>query len=47
MATHATLDIDIFIEPTIDNDERTRRALADTGFDVTGLTLDELLQRKS
>jgi predicted nucleotidyltransferase len=42
----ATLDVDILIEPTPDNAERTRQALSDTGFDVTGLTVDELLTKK-
>ena len=42
----ATLDVDLFIEPTADNAERTRRALSDTGFDVTDLTVDDLLAKK-
>jgi predicted nucleotidyltransferase len=42
----ATLDVDIFIEPTADNAERTRHALSDTGFDATDLTVDELLTKK-
>lgn len=42
----ATLDVDIFIEPTAENAERTRRALSDTGFDVTSLTVDDLLAKK-
>ncbi len=42
----ATLDVDIFIEPTVDNAERTRHALSDTGFDVTSLTVDDLLAKK-
>ena len=42
----ATLDVDIFIEPTVDNAERTRQALSETGFDVSSLTVDDLLAKK-
>lgn len=41
-----TLDLDILIKPTRENAGRTLRALRDVGFDVTGLTIDETLQKK-
>ena len=42
----ATLDVDIFIEPETGNAERTRTALAGFGYDVTDLTVEELLSKK-
>ncbi len=42
----ATLDIDVFIEATPENVERTLAALGDTGYDVTDVTTDDLLTRK-
>ena len=42
----ATLDIDLFIEPTRENAERTWTALKSFGFDVTDLSVDELLTKK-
>ncbi len=42
----ATLDIDVFIEATPENVERTLAALWDTGYDVTDVTTDDLLTRK-
>lgn len=42
----ATLDIDIFIEPTPENARRTLAALRDVGYDVTDLTLEDLLTKK-
>ena len=42
-----TLDIDIFIEPVRENAEKTRKALEEFGYDVTDLTVDELLEKKA
>jgi len=42
----ATLDIAIFIEATRRNAERTLQALIDTGYDVTDVSVAELLARK-
>ena len=41
-----TLDLDILIEPTEQNAKRTLTALADIGFDVTDLTVHEVLEKK-
>lgn len=42
----ATLDIDIFIEPTRDNAARARDALADVGYDLSDVSTDDLLTKK-
>lgn len=42
----ATLDIDIFIEATPENGKRTLAALSDVGYDVTDVTIDDLLTKK-
>jgi len=42
----ATLDIDIFIEPTAENGRRVLEALADFGYDVSDISLEELLSKK-
>ena len=42
----ATLDIDVFIRPTMDNAERTWRALKAFGYDVTDVTVEDLLKKK-
>ena len=42
----ATLDIDIFIEPTRANARRTLTALAEFGYDVSDLTVDDMLAKK-
>lgn len=42
----ATLDIDIFIDATTDNAERTLAALRDTGYDVTDVTVEDLQTKK-
>lgn len=42
----ATLDIDIFIAATPENARRTLEALADVGYDVTGITVEDLLTKK-
>jgi predicted nucleotidyltransferase len=42
----ATLDIDIFIEATPKNARRTLAALKDVGYDVTDITIEDLLTKK-
>ena len=42
----ATLDVDLFIRPERANADRTLRALRDFGYDVTDLTVDDLLSYK-
>ena len=42
-----TLDIDIFIEPTRENAERTHSTLKSFGYDVTDLSVEELLEKKA
>ena len=42
----ATLDIDLFIRPTKRNAEKTWRALKAFGYDVTDITIEDLLQKK-
>jgi len=42
----ATLDVDIFIEPTEENAARAHRALVDFGYDLTDVTAQELLAKK-
>jgi predicted nucleotidyltransferase len=42
----STLDIDIFIEPTHPNADKTRLALAEFGYDVTDISVDDLLTKK-
>ncbi len=42
----ATLDVDLFIEPELGNAERVRAALAEFGYDVTDVTVDDLLSKK-
>lgn len=44
--SRATLNIDIFIEPEKVNAERTRKALKEFGYDVSDLTVDDLLTKK-
>ena len=44
--SRATLDIDIFIKPEKQNANRTWKALKQFGYDVTDLTVDELLTKK-
>jgi predicted nucleotidyltransferase len=44
--SRATLDTDIFIKPDKANAQRTLKALREFGYDVTGLTLDDLLTKK-
>ncbi len=40
------MDIDVFIEPKRTNAERTRTALKAFGYDVSDVTIDELLTHK-
>ena len=44
--SRATLDIDIFIKADRSNAEKTRRALENFGYDMTDVTVDELLTKK-
>ena len=44
--TRATADIDIFIRPNRSNAERTWRALQEFGYDVTDISVEDLLERK-
>jgi len=44
--SRATLDLDIFIEPNSQNAERTRKALAKFGYDVTDISVKDLLTKK-
>jgi len=42
----ATLDIDLFIAPTVENAERTRAALVAFGYDMSDVAVDEMLAKK-
>jgi predicted nucleotidyltransferase len=42
----ATLDIDVFIEPERGNAVRMRAALGEFGYDVTDLSVEDLLSKK-
>ncbi len=42
----ATLDVDIFIEPAEENARRTWAALQRFGYDVTDLTVEDMLTKK-
>ena len=44
--SRATLDIDIFIKPEKENANRTLKALQDFGYDVTDVTIEDLLTNK-
>lgn len=44
--SRATLDTDLFIEPTPRNAERTRKALQAFGYDMSDVTIDDLLTKK-
>ena len=44
--SRATLDIDIFIKPGRSNAKKTQEALKDFGYDVTDVTVDDLLTKK-
>jgi hypothetical protein len=42
----ATIDIDIFIEPTLENANRTIQALEEFGYDLTDTNSDDFLKNK-
>ena len=42
----ATLDIDIYIEPTQENAARTRDALLAFGYDLSDVTVEDLISKK-
>jgi len=44
--SRATLDIDLFIEPSEDNARRTRESLKSFGYDVSDVTVNDLLTKK-
>jgi len=44
--SRATLDIDLFIEPSEDNARRTRESLKSFGYDVSDITVNDLLTKK-
>ena len=44
--SRATLDIDLFIKSTRMNAERTREALREFGYDMTDVTIEDLLTKK-
>jgi len=44
--SRATLDLDLFIRPERGNAERVLRALGEFGYDVTDLTVEDLLTKK-
>ena len=44
--SRATLDIDILILPTEENAKKTLNALKDFGYDISDLTITELLSKK-
>jgi predicted nucleotidyltransferase len=44
--SRATLDIDIFIRPDKSNAEKALSALEEFGYDITDITVDELLTKK-
>lgn len=44
--SRTTLDIDIFIEPNSLNAKKTRRALAKFGYDISDISIEDLLTKK-
>jgi predicted nucleotidyltransferase len=42
----ATLDVDLFVEPERGNAERVRASLAEFGYDMADVTVDDLLSKK-
>lgn len=44
--SRATLDIDIFINPQKDNAKRTLKALKEFGYNITDITIEDLLTKK-
>jgi predicted nucleotidyltransferase len=45
--SRATLDIDFFIEPTPRNAERTREALHAFGYDMSDVSIEDLLSQEA
>ena len=45
--SRATLDIDIFIKPEESNAQKTRDALKDFGYDVSDISVEDLLSKKA
>jgi predicted nucleotidyltransferase len=44
--SRSTLDIDIFIEAKLPNAEKVRRAMSEFGYDVSDITVEDLLTKK-
>jgi predicted nucleotidyltransferase len=44
--SRTTLDIDIFIEPTEENAKKTLKALKKFGYDISDITINDLLSNK-
>jgi len=44
--SRATLDIDIFIEKTAENAKKTLKALKEFGYDVSGISVNDLFSKK-
>lgn len=44
--TRVTKDIDVFIEATRENAEKTMLALRECGYDLSDLTVEEMLEKK-
>ena len=44
--SRSTLDLDIFIRPTGTNASRTLKALTDFGYDVTDISVEDLVSKK-
>ncbi|MGE5346613.1 MAG: DUF6036 family nucleotidyltransferase [Acidithiobacillales bacterium] len=42
----ATLDVDLFVEASAENARRVREALSDFGYDVSDLSVEDLLTKK-
>ena len=42
----ATLDLDLFIEPSQENARRVRAALSEFGYDMTDVSVEDLLTKK-
>ena len=42
----ATLDVDLFIEPSQENARRVRAALSEFGYDMTDVSVEDLLTKK-
>ena len=44
--SRSTLDLDIFVRPESENAQRTLEALEEFGFNVTDITVEDILQYK-